>query len=100
MGLMFSQVFILTRAKDWLITSKEKWEAACQKTMEGINEQFEVLKAEKAYAFMEYEEFEQMRLHAICDHESRVWLLYPDTERLAGPPLGCEPHGGGLDPCH
>ncbi|ATY81105.1 replication endonuclease [Aeromonas veronii] len=100
MGVMFSQLFILTRVKDWLITSKEKWEAACQKTMEGINEQFEVLKEEKAYAFMEYEEYERTRQLAICDHELRVWRLYPDASRLAGSPQGCEPRSGGLDPCH
>jgi hypothetical protein len=100
MGLMYCDVFLLTRAKDWLITSKEKWEAACKKTMEGIAEQFDTLHDEKVYQFMEYEAYEAMRQVAICDHQSRVWLLYPDTDRLAGPPLGCEPDGVGLDPCH
>lgn len=100
MGLMFCDVFLLTRAKDWLITSKEKWEAACKKTMQGINDQFDVLHEEKVYQFMEYEAYEAMQQMAICDHQSRVWLLYPDTDRLAGPPLGCEPDGVGLDPCH
>ncbi|MGY3943744.1 replication endonuclease [Aeromonas tecta] len=100
MGLMFCDVFLLTRAKDWLITSKVKWEAACKKTMDGINEQFDVLREEKVYQFMEYEAYEAMQQMAICDHQSRVWLLYPDTDRLAGPPLGCEPDGVGLDPCH
>ena len=100
MGLMYCDVFLLTRAKDWLITSKEKWEAACKKTMEGIAEQFDTLHDEKVYQFMEYEAYEAMRQVAICDHQSRVWLLYPDTDRLAGPPPGCEPDGVGLDPCH
>lgn len=100
MGLMYCDVFLLTRAKDWLITSKEKWEAACKKTMEGIAEQFDTLHEERVYQFMEYEAYEAMRQVAICDHQSRVWLLYPDTDRLAGPPLGCEPDGVGLDPCH
>ncbi len=100
MGLMYCDVFLLTRAKDWLITSKEKWEAACKKTMEGIAEQFDTLYEERVYQFMEYEAYEAMRQVAICDHQSRVWLLYPDTDRLAGPPLGCEPDGVGLDPCH
>ncbi|MGY3958752.1 replication endonuclease [Aeromonas popoffii] len=99
MGLMFCDVFLLTRAKDWLITSKEKWEAACKKTMEGINDQFDVLHEEKVYQFMEYEAYEAMQQMAICDHQSRVWLLYPDSDRLAGSPLGCEPGGVGLDPC-
>ncbi|HFK2923928.1 TPA: replication endonuclease [Aeromonas hydrophila] len=100
MGLMYCDVFLLTRAKDWLITSKEKWEAACKKTMEGIAEQFDTLHEERVYQFMEYEAYEAMRQVAICDHQSRVWLLYPDADRLAGPPLGCEPDGVGLDPCH
>ncbi|WP_415870056.1 replication endonuclease [Aeromonas caviae] len=100
MGLMYCDVFLLTRAKDWLITSKEKWEAACKKTMEGIAEQFDTLHDEKVYQFMEYEAYEAMRQVAICDHQFRVWLLYPDTDRLAGPPPGCEPDGVGLDPCH
>jgi len=68
--------------------------------MQGINDQFDVLHEEKVYQFMEYEAYEAMQQMAICDHQSRVWLLYPDTDRLAGPPLGCEPDGVGLDPCH
>ncbi|QXB54187.1 replication endonuclease [Aeromonas sp. FDAARGOS 1415] len=100
MGLMYCDVFLLTRAKDWLITSKERWEAACKKTMEGIAEQFDTLHEERVYQFMEYEAYEAMRQVAICDHQSRVWLLYPDTDRLAGSPPGCEPDGVGLDPCH
>lgn len=100
MGLMYANIFLLTRAKEWLVTSKEKWEAACRKTMEGVRDQFEVMRDEKAYAYMEYEEYEALRQMAICDYQSRAWLLFSDDERLAGPPQGCEPLGGGLDPCH
>ncbi|MBC8674255.1 hypothetical protein H2136_19685 [Aeromonas hydrophila] len=52
--------------------------------MEGIAEQFDTLHEERVYQFMEYEAYEAMRQVAICDHQSRVWLLYPDTDRLAG----------------
>ncbi|WP_421308041.1 replication endonuclease [Aeromonas veronii] len=100
MGLMYANIFMLTRAKEWLVTSKEKWEAACRKTMEGVRDQFEVMRDEKAYAYMEYQEYEALRQMAICDYQSRAWLLFSDDERLAGPPQGCEPLGGGLDPCH
>lgn len=100
MGLMYANIFLLTRAKEWLITSKEKWEAACRKTMEGVRDQFETLHEEREYSYMEYEEYEALRHLAICDYQSRAWFLFSDDERLAGPPQGCEPHGGGLDPCH
>ncbi|MEM0553831.1 MULTISPECIES: replication endonuclease [Aeromonas] len=100
MGLMYQDIFMLTRAKQWLIVSREQWEAGCKKTMEGVSEQFDAMQKGKVYDFMDYMEYEAMRHLAICDHRTKSWAYFPDSERLAGPPQGCEPLGGGLDPCH
>ncbi|WP_421268625.1 replication endonuclease [Aeromonas veronii] len=100
MGLMYQDIFMLTRAKQWLIVSCEQWEAGCKKTMEGVSEQFDAMQKGKVYDFMDYMEYEAMRHLAICDHRTKSWAYFPDSERLAGPPQGCEPLGGGLDPCH
>ena len=100
MGLMYQDIFLLTRAKHWLVVSREQWEAGCKKTMEGVSEQFDAMQKGKVYDFMDYMEYEEMRHLAICDFRSKTWFLIPDDERLAGPPQGCEPLGGSLDPCH
>ncbi|OCH17121.1 replication endonuclease [Aliivibrio logei] len=60
-GLMFRDVFLLTRFRSWKTENKEKFESAQRQIMTGVVDWFDALEAEKEYERMcdaQYSEYE------------------------------------------
>ncbi|EOU2464196.1 replication endonuclease [Vibrio navarrensis] len=74
-GLMFRDVFIMTRFKTWKTANKEQFIKAQQQVMDGVVDWFDALEREKEYERMADEAYQQYERHVAMMEEIEALLL-------------------------
>ncbi|MFD2017788.1 replication endonuclease [Vibrio olivae] len=89
-GLMFRQIFLFTRFRNWQTENKEKFLAAQKRIMTGVVDYFDALEAEKEYERMCEQRYEEYEAQAAYYEELEALILLGDIEGLcsvgAAPP--------------
>ncbi|MGF1711016.1 replication endonuclease [Vibrio kagoshimensis] len=77
-GLLFKEVYLCTRFRNWKVENKEKFLASQQTIMRGVTDFFDALEAEQEYERMADKRFQEYEAHMEYVEELEAMMLFGD----------------------
>lgn len=79
-GLLFQEVYLCTRFRNWKVENKEKFLASQKTIMRGVTDFFDALEAEQEYERMAEQRFQEYESHMAYVEELEAMMLFGEID--------------------